>query len=191
MPEPMIRGHVIQHTVTYFRTQCDPDTALRIDAALPFELKAQLRELVPASWYPRRCEAELLQAIAHVHGDEESTRRILRRCGAAMAVGDNEFMKLLMRVLTPELFLKKLPAFWSRDHQDSAGYHLDRLDAEARRASFRLSGIAGYTHSALIWEGWIEEIFREICGASSEVRQAGWTWSAPAPAEVSFEVTWS
>jgi hypothetical protein len=191
MPEPMIRGHVIQQTVQFFRSQCDPDVALRIDAALPLELKAELRELVPGSWYPRRHEVEILQAIAYVHGDEESTRRNLLRCGASMAVGSNEFMKLLMRVLTPELFMKKLASFWKRDHQDSGGYRLDRFDAEARSASLSLSGVGGYTHSALIWHGWIEQIFREICGARCEVRQQGWTWANPAPDEIKYEVGWT
>ncbi|HKU36695.1 MAG TPA: hypothetical protein VJR89_01075 [Polyangiales bacterium] len=191
MPEPMIRGHIIQQTVRYFRNECDQDTALRIDATLPLELKALLRELVPAHWYPRRHEAELLAAIAHVVGNEEAVRRMLLRCGASMAVGENEFMKLLMRVLTPELFLKKLGAFWTRDHQDSGGYRVERLDLEGRNASLRLTGIAGYTHSALLWQGWIHEIFRQISTVGSDVQQSGWTWSEPAPEAVSFEVKWS
>ena len=191
MPEPMIRGHVIHHTVRFFRDECEPDLALQIEAALPLELKATLRELSPAAWYPRRFQAEVLHAIAQGHGDEESTRAYLLRCGAGMAVGSNDFMKLLMRVLTPELFLKKLPSFWARDHQDSAGYQLDKLDASAHSASLRLCGVRGYTHSALLWHGWIQQIFREIGAAGIEVRQQGWTWSDPAPDEIKYEVKWS
>jgi hypothetical protein len=191
MPEPLIRGHVIQHTVRYFRSECDPDLALRIEAALPLELKAQLRELVPASWYPRRFEVEILDTIARIYDDELAVRNHLIRCGASMAVGNNDFMKLLTRVLTPELFLKKLPSFWSRDHQDDAGYQLDQFDQSARSASLRLCGVRGYTHSALLWHGWIQEIFREIGAAGCEVRQQGWTWSDPAPDEIKYEVKWS
>jgi hypothetical protein len=191
MPEPMIRGHVIQQTVRFFRGECEPELALRIDAALPLQLKAELRELVPGEWYPRRHEVEILQAIAYVHGDEDSARRSLLRCGASMAVGNNEFMKLLTRVLTPELFMKKLTSFWNRDHKDSGGYRLDRVDLDARSASLSLSGVAGYAHSGLIWHGWIEQIFREICGAGCEVRQQGWTWSNPSPDEIKYEVGWT
>jgi hypothetical protein len=191
MPEPMIRGHVIQQTVKFFRSECDPDLALRIDAALPLELKTQLRELVPGAWYPRRHEVEILQAVAHVHGDEESARRTLLRCGASLAVGNNEFMKLLMRVLTPELFVRKLASFWNRDHQHSGSYRLDRVDVDARSASLSLSGVSGYTHSALLWHGFIEQIFREICSAGCEVRQQGWTWSNPAPDVIAYEVAWT
>jgi hypothetical protein len=191
MPEPMIRGYIIQHTTRFYRSECDPDTALRIDAALPLELKAELREIMPATWYPRRFQVELLQAIAHAHGDEESSRRKMLQCGAGMAVGENEFMKLLTRVLTPELFLKKLGSFWARDHQDSGGYRVDRVDAGVHSASVRLSGVSGYAHSALIWQGWIQQIFREISAAGSDVQQQGWTWANPAPDVIVYEVNWS
>ena len=39
--------------------------------------------------------------------------------------------------------------------------------------------------------GTVSGIDYVIGSAGSEVRQAGWTWSSPAPDEVSFEVTWS
>jgi hypothetical protein len=190
MPEPMIRGHVIQHTIKFFRNECEQDLGLRIEAALPLDLRTQLRDIAPAAWYPRRYEVELLQAIAHVHGNEASARNDLLRCGASMAVGNNDFMKLLMRVLTPELFVKKLPSFWTRDHQDSAGYLVDQVDVSGQRATLRLCGVGGYAHSAVLWHGWMQQVFREM-GANCEVRQQGWSWSQPAPDEIKYEVKWS
>src|SRR5262245_43844996 len=106
MLEPMIRGHVIEHTAKFFRSEVEPDFALRVDSGLSLELKTALREIGPAAWYPRQYQVELLRAVAEAHADEAATRRDLLRCGAGMAVGDNEFMKLLLKVLTPELFLK-------------------------------------------------------------------------------------
>jgi hypothetical protein len=191
MPEPMIRGHVIEHTAKFFRVECEPALALRIDSALPLELRVALREISSAGWYPRRYEVALLQAVAEAHGDEAGTRRDLLRCGASMAVGGNEFMKLLMKVLTPELFLKKAPRFWTRDHQDDAGYQLDRIDPVGRTASLRLRGVSGYTHSGLVWLGWIQGVFAEMCQAGWEINQQGWTWSNPAPDEIVYEVKWS
>jgi hypothetical protein len=191
MLEPMIRGHVIRHTVRFFRVQCDPLLALRIDAELPLELRTTLEDIEPAGWYPRQYEIELLQAVARAHGGEEAAREDLLRCGAGMAVGDNEFTKLLMKVLTPELFLKKAERFWSRDHQDAAGYRLERCDIEQRRASLRLHGVAGYTHCGLIWMGWLRGVLGEICQSGFEVEQRGWSWANPAPNDVVYEVSWS
>ena len=189
MLEPMIRGHVIEHTAKFFRSVVEPDFALRVDAALSLELKTTLREVGLAGWYPRQYQVELLRAVAEAHGDEDATRSDLMRCGAAMAVGDNEFMKLLMKVLTPELFLRKVSRFWQRDHQDSGGDHLERLDADS--ACLRLRGVAGYAHSGLLWLGWMQEIFDEMGQAGAQIVQQGWTWSNPAPDEVVYEVKWS
>ena len=191
MVEPMIRGHVIQHTAKFFRSEVDPDFALSVDAALSLELKTTLREIAPASWYPRELQVEMLRAVASAHGDEAATRRDLLLCGAGMAVGGNEFMKLLTKVLTPELFLKKASRFWVRDHQDSGGYHLERLDSDRHSASLRLRGVAGYAHSGLLWLGWMQAMFEEMGQGGAEIDQKGWTWSNPAPDEVVYEVKWS
>jgi len=191
MPEPMIRGHVIRHTARFFRTECEPALALRIDAELPLDLRAALDAVQSPEWYPRYYESEILQAVARAHGDEVALRQDLLRCGAALAVGDNEFMKLLMRVLTPELLMKKAGRFWARDHRDAGGYHLERLDAEQRRASLRLAGVHGYSHCALIWQGWLRGILTEICRGGFDVEQQGWSWVHPAPSEIVYEVRWS
>lgn len=191
MVEPMIRGHVIQHTAKFFRNEVEPELALRIDAALSLELKTLLREIEPASWYSRQLQVDILRAVAAVHGDEAATRSDLLRCGGAMAVGGNEFMRLLMKVLTPELFLKKASRFWVRDHQDSGSYHLERLDNEGHNACLRLRGVAGYAHSGLLWLGWMRAIFDEMGQPGAEIVQQGWTWSNPAPDEVVYEVKWS
>jgi hypothetical protein len=191
MLEPMIRGHIIAHTARFFRSECEPDFALSGDATLSLELKTALREISPAAWYPRQYQVELLRAVAEVHGDEAATRLDLQRCGAAMAVGDNEFMKLLMKVLTPELFLKKAPRLWLRDHQDSGGYQLERFDSDGRSACLRLRGVAGYAHSGVLWLGWLREIFGEMGQTGAQIAQQGWSWSNPAPDEVVYEVKWS
>jgi hypothetical protein len=190
MLEPMIRGYVIQKTERFFRTECDSSLAQRIDSALPLELKTRLPELSPAGWYPRHYQVALLSAAADAHGSEQLLRRDLMRCGASLAVGDNEFMKLLLKVLTPELFLKKVARLWVRDHKDSANYQLERLDPEARSASLHLRGVAGYTHSALVWQGYLQRIFGAICTHCS-VDQQGWSLANPAPDEIVYEVKWS
>jgi hypothetical protein len=191
MHEPMIRGHVIQHTARFFRTECDPAVALRIDASLPLEQREAMNGLSDPAWYPRRYETALLAGVARAFEEEEATRTQLIRCGSSLAVGDNEFMKLLVRVLTPELFMRKLERFWVRDHRDGAGYVVEQCDLERRSASLRLRGVAGYTHGGLIWLGWMRGILNEICPSGFSVEQRGWTWSTPDPDEIVYEVKWS
>ena len=190
MNEPMIRGHVIAHTAEFFRNQCDPTIALRIDGALSFELKAALRDIKPGAWYPRSHQVELLTAVAKAHGSDAPTRSDLLRCGAAMTSGGNEFMRLLLKILTPELFLKKSERFWLRDHSQSGSCELERLDAMGHAGRLRLRGIAGYTHAGIIWLGWIKNVLERVSGADAQVHQQGWTWANPAPDEVVYEVRW-
>jgi hypothetical protein len=191
MHEPMIRGHVIHHTARFFRLECDPAIALRIDASLPLEQREAMNDLSDPEWYPRRYETALLNGVSRAFEDEETARAQLIRCGTSLAIGHNEFMKLLVRVLTPELFVRKLERFWARDHRDAAGYVVENCDLERHSASLRLRGVAGYTHCGLIWLGWMRGILNEISPGGFSVEQHGWSWAHPDPDEIVYEVKWS
>lgn len=191
MTEPLIRGHVITYTAGFFHKQCDPAIALRVDRELTLELRGALADMSAAGWYPRRYQVELLNAAAAAHDDRELARKEFMRCGAGLASVENHFMQLLMKILTPELLLKKSSRLWLRDHQQSGHCELDLLDSDRHVARLRLRGVAGYPHSSIVWLGWMTRVLDEVCKTGAEITQQGWTWSSPAPDEVVYEVKWS
>ena len=191
MTEPMIRGYVVSHTANYFRTQCDPDVALRVDRELSIELRAALGNMAPAAWVPRRYQSQLLQAVAKAHTNAELAREDLVRCGFGLGGIDNPFMTLLVKLLTPELLLRKTSLFWTRDHRESGQCELNALDPDRHSGRLRLRGVAGYDHASLVWLGWIKRMLTELGHTSCEVTQQGWTWSTPGPEEINYEIKWS
>ena len=191
MPEPMIRGHVIARTAEFLRSECDPALALRVNSSVSFDLTETLRELVPARWYPRDLQVELLSAIAHAHGDSAATERDLVRCGAQLALGNNDFMILLTKLLTPELFMRKAERLWTRDHQSCGRCELDALDVASRTARLCLRGVGGFAHEALVWQGFMKGILDAVIPSRFEITQRGWSWADPAPDEITYDVRWS
>ena len=191
MTDPMIRGHVIAHTVRFARAHLDWSSAQRLTAELSVELNGALDGITPAAWYPRRYQVELLQALSSARGRSDVAYGDLMLCGSAMATVDNVFMHLLMRVMTPSLFVRKLPMFWKRDHQGSGALELTACDDAAKKAQIKLHGVSGYDHAAVMWQGWIKHILDTLCAGRAQIDQNGWSWGTPGPDVITYDVRWS
>lgn len=190
MDEPMIRGHILEQTARFYRASHDHSTVARIDGELSIEVKVALESLSPDEWYPRRFQVEMLNAFALVRGSGDATYGDILRCGAALAQPTNEFSKLLMALMTPELFVKKLPRFWSRDHKGGGSFEIEPL-GDQRGARIKLRGIKHYDHGPILWMGFIQSTLKQVGATGLVIRQEGWSWSSPGPQDVSYEVKWS
>lgn len=191
MSQPMTRGHVIMHTAAFLQQHGSPRETL-LDGEVSLELRTELEAMTAAAFYPRRFHAELLAMLAAARGTgNDPGFATVVRCGATLLSPHNQFSVLLMKVLTPELFIRKLPRFWQRDHGRSGVCVVDGLDPTARRARVRLTDVAGYQHIGIFWLGWLTGVLRELTGAAPDVRQSGWSRDDSAPAEIIYEVNWS
>jgi hypothetical protein len=191
MEEAMIRGHVLDHAARFCRTSYDQSTASRVEGELSLELKAALDSLSRSEWYPRRYLVEILNALAAVRGSNDGTYSDIVRCGRALADPSDEYTRLLMQVMTPELFLKKLPRFWERDHQGSGAFELEPIAAGEQSARFSLRSVKHYDHAAILWLGFIQGVLVQLGTSGLSVAQRGWSWESPGPQEVTYEVKWS
>jgi hypothetical protein len=190
MSQATTRGHVILHTAAFIK-RGGPTMDHHLDAQTSVELRAALDTMAAADSYPRRFQIELLSALISAHGtDTNRGYESVRRCGAALLPTSNQFHVLLMKVLTPELLIKKLARFWLRDHGTSGSCEVITLDVDARAARVRLSGVAGYDHIGVFWLGWLEGMLGQLAG-SVEVRQSGWSATEPGPNEIVYEARWS
>lgn len=178
------------HTANFFRTQCERSTSQRFESELSSALRMELDVVAPGGWYPRQHQVELLHTLTSIRGQSEAAYGDLIRCGGAMLTTENEFSRLLMKVMTPDLFVKKVPVFWSRDHRNGGTCEVESLDTTARTGRIRLRGVAGYDHFTVVWLGWMKRVLEVVSGPRAEVWQTGWSWSAPGPEDVSIEVRW-
>jgi hypothetical protein len=190
MAEPMTRGHIILHTAGFMQTGA-PVAKHHLDIETSIELRTALDAMSAAAFYPRKYQSELLAALADARGRGDGGYAALRDCGAALRSTRNEFNALLLKVLTPELFIKKLPRFWLRDHGAAGTCDVESLDAGVGAARVRLHGVGGYLHAGIFWLGFIEGMLAEVAGATPVVEQSGWSWVDPAPNQIVYEVRWS
>lgn len=188
MSEPMTRGHVIMHTAAFMQ-QNGPSGGHSTDGETSVTLRSGLDDMTAAGFYPRRFHTELLSTLASARHGDAGYARVLR-CGASLLSLQNDFSVLLMKILTPDLFIKKLPRFWLRDHGSFGTCEIDALDPGMREARVRLSGVAGYDHIGIFWLGWLQGMLGELV-ATADVRQTGWSRQDSGPSEIIYEVKWS
>src|SRR5262245_32651286 len=119
MATGFLRGYSIKQTSVFIDKHYDPETSQRLQAELPEDVKTALPNLKPAEWYPKEYEIALLRAIASVQGNDEGSFADLIGCGEFVASeATNSFLKILMKMLTPTMFAKKVPEFYLRDNKN-------------------------------------------------------------------------
>jgi hypothetical protein len=191
MSESQIRGYSIRRTASFIDKYFDPGTAERVKREVPAEVWRLAEDLQPGQWYPRKHAVMLYEAIAAAHSNPDDSYRDLVACGEHICVeATNTFFRILMRIMTPTLFAKKLPSFWRRDQQGGAfEYDLSGVDRNSVRLI--LLDVADYPHIAPVTVGFFQFFFRAMGKRNVEVQQDAWSPTCIAPANVNFDVTWS
>lgn len=190
--EPMIRGYSVQQQLHFLETQFEPATSSSLKRTIPDEIRTQLGDLKAAEWYPRAYSISVLRAIARHHGeDEKAAYEDLVRCGTFIAKeATNTFLKLLMRVLTPTLFAKKIPEFWKRDH--TAGHFtVDTSGAKDGVLQLELCDVEGFDHIGVVAIGWLSYGLTAMGKAGVVVSQTGWKLASPGPKSIQYRVHWT
>jgi hypothetical protein len=188
MTENAMRGYVLLSAVTYLRKAAGEQRAQQILDSLSPETRQTLATAKEASWCPSKHIAEVNRAIASLsNGDESSAQKDLIECGKFAALeASNTFLRLLMKLLTPTLFAKKLPDLWSRDC--TAGKIVVEVsDAKIRN---RLSGVAGFDHLGPVAAGYVAFALGAMGKSITKTELHEWSLATPGPDEVWFEVFW-
>ena len=188
---PQIRGYSLKQTAKYLDTKFDAETRRRTAEGLPAAVRSMMSEFQPAEWYPREYSAALFRAIAAAKHDEQGSYHDLVQCGEYIASeATNTFLKLLMRIMSPTLFAKKVPEFWQRD-QRGGFFEVDTSRADDKRIGMRLAEVSGYDHIGIVSIGWIQFGMTALGKKDVKVQQEGWSLAKPGPTEIKYEITWS
>lgn len=190
MNPPQIRGYSLRQTARYLESKFDPDTRKRMLDAMPASSRSMLTSFDAAEWYPRDHSAVLFRAIAGARGGENSYQDLVA-CGEFIASeATNTFLRLLMRIMTPTLFAKKVPEFWKRD-QRGGHFEVDVTRADDGRIGMKLVDVEGYDHIGIVSIGWIQFGMNALGKKSVTVEQNGWSMATPGPRTISYEIGWS
>jgi len=189
--KPMIRGYSLQQTAKYLDTQFEPSVHRRVCTDLPETVRSAMGSFQPGEWYPREYSSALFRAIAQAKNNEQDSYQDLVRCGEFIATeATNTFLKLLMRIMSPTLFAKKVPEFWKRD-QRGGYFESDVSGADHALIKMRLADVEGYDHIGIVSIGWIQFGMVALGKKNVKIAQKGWSFTRPGPREIEYEVTWS
>ena len=188
MKSAEVRGYTILKTAEYLRQIAGEQESKRLFNGFSPELQHVLGTATVAGWQPATASSELLRAVAGLaKGDNERAKQELVSCGRFLAAeATNTFLKLLMKVLTPSMFAKKLPTLWSRD----SSHGKFAVDVFEDRISCRMLEMEHYEHITPISVGYVSFALEAMRKQIDHWNMQGWSLATPNPSESSFELYW-
>jgi hypothetical protein len=172
----------------YLRSRVGEEEAKRVFQAFSPELQHALNTAAPAAWLPVAHIAELHRAVAALgQGDDARAEAELVTCGRTISSeATNTFLKLVMRVLTPTLFAKKLPSLWARD-ATGGKYHVDVYED---RLVCRLSEMEAFDHIGPISVGYVSFALESMGKVIEKATLHNWSLDNPSAPDCWFELKW-
>jgi hypothetical protein len=142
-----------------------------------------------AEWQPVSALSELLNTIAATaKGNDAEGQRLLINCGKYMArEATNTFLRLLMRMLTPALFAKKLPEFWRRDCNRGTFV----VDLSSDKLLCKLVDTEGFDHAVCTACGFVTFALEAMGKNIEQTTIREWSLKSPSQSGNSFELVWS
>jgi hypothetical protein len=187
----MMRGYTMIGCLAYIDERYDEATRKRLYDGLSPDVRTNMSSYKRVEWYPRAHLVDFLRGIAAVHGsDDEAAFRDIVACGQSVAKdAASTFLRLLMKILTPVLFAKKIPDIWARDSQGG------KMTADASRVGERLlvmhlTDVEGFDHIGPLAVGWISFAMTAMGKKGVQGKAKGWSLATPGPRDLQIDMTW-
>ena len=182
------RGYMLTTTLKYLREGLGPVRGpLALSKITPETLRI-IESSKPAEWYPCALQVEMYEGIIFAaQGDLALAEKDLvgvGKFGANEAI--NSFLKLLMKVLTPTLFAKKLPSLYERDNSKGKV----TVEVSDDRLVCNIDDCKGCAHLAPVSSGWATFALEAMGKKLSKSVIHGWSFDDPDSGKVSFELNW-
>jgi len=162
----------------------DPAAREELKRLLP-EITRGIEELHKDEWYPLGRLVEVCTTIDQVYGDAERGFAAIKGCGRYIAEeGASTYLKLVLKIVTPRLFVRQFPTLWKRYH-DFGELTIDTGGLDQNRATIFMPA---YPCVRGLSTGWIEYAFTLF---KTQVRiESNWPWRAPVPDRLELRLHW-
>lgn len=190
MEELQGRGYLIAHTAGFLREKVSKSDWAGIEGQLSPELKRHLSgKIEHAGWYPISLLNELTRQLTKTlgHNDTEASREALFQCGKYVAAeATNTFLKIFLKILTPNIFVKKLPDVFKRDFTSG------RLvsDLSGSTLSCRYYELPNFEHIGALGPGFTATALETMGKQVQKIVLHDWSLEAPCVEGAGFELTW-
>ncbi len=184
-----VRGYIVAKTASYLKQATSESEQRKIFEGLSPPVAHAIREAKPADWMPAAYSAELLRAVAGLaKGSDDAAKNELVKCGRYIAgEATNTFLRLLMKVLTPAMFAKRLPSLWQRD--STHGRY--EVDVTSEKITCRMREMQVYEYIAPIGVGFVSHALEAMGKTITKQELHGWSLANPNPSDPWFELHWS
>lgn len=185
------RGYLVEATAQFLKDKVGEPAWNEIRRQLSPDLQRQLdRGFEPAGWYSISMFNELIEhLVARVgQNDEEKVKSALFECGQFAATSaSNSFLKILLKIMTPTLFVRKAPTMFRRD------FTRGRLDLELNdnSVSGRLYEMAELPHVAAYGPGFLAFPLKAMGKEITDVSLTDWGLDKPYVEGVGFTIKWA
>jgi hypothetical protein len=186
--ENRVRGYIVLCAIAYLRKIAGEQRAKEIMDGFSAETKQTIAAAKEATWCSLKAMSEVHRAVASLgNGDEAAAKTHLIECGKYTArEASNTFLRLLMKLLTPVMFAKKLPDFWGRDC--TVGKMV--VEVSEDRLRNRILGIGDWEHVACLAAGFATFALETMGKTITKTEITGWSLAAPGSADCGFDVFW-
>lgn len=184
------RGYIVKTTLKYLREGLEPSRSAAALARLSADQIRSFETAKPTEWYPaEQTIVIMLDALIHAtNGDRALAENDLVAAGKFAGMeATNTFLRLLMKVLTPGLFAKKLPSLYERDNSKGRV----SVDVGDERLLVRFDDMKGHPHMAPMSMGWVSFAIEAMGKHLSKTQVHGWSFENPDPDSFSLELVWS
>lgn len=186
-----VRNYWLAQTVEFIRHHFEPAQRDRLQQSFSGPLRKTLASGNLGSWSPRQHQVELLRAIVGTAATDADALARLSECGAFIEKHvSNRISSLLFQIMTPEMLLRRLQAFWERDHEHRQGRCECEITDAGRTAVIRLCDISGYEYIGPVWMGWTRSALSSLTRTDAKASTEGFTRANVGGDVFQFEVVW-
>jgi len=180
-----VRGYLLRGTARYALSDLPSAARSEIDLAMP-GLARSIDDIRRDGWYPLGRLVELINTIDQLHPDPDRGLVAIKSCGKYIAEeGATTYLKLVMKVITPKLFVRQFPALWKRYH-DFGELTVDTRRIDDNRATLRMPAYPGIRG---LCTGWIEYAFASLDHPIAV--ESNWPWRGAVPERLELTLTWN
>ena len=158
---------------------------------MPAEARPLAAKASRGEWVPARYWSSTIEAIAQEHPDLEQRHDAIVAFGRFMAeeaVGS--YLKLLLRVLTPSMFLRRLPATFEHDIRPGSVTVDTSQMAERRLITITQHNVEGLAYVWTVGAGWVAQALSFTGLKGVKGRTLSPALDQPFASEGTFKVWW-